>query len=168
MALAAALEAEACEILTDVDGVLTADPRVVHDAQRLDSVSYADMFILASSGAAVLMPPAVEYARVKGVSVHVRSSFTQKPGTWLTEDASQRDLVGMAHKAHDEIGVITVVGDASSQAMVKAERALSASGIRAGTVDAGDRFARIDVPAERVDDAVRLVHHALFEMEAKP
>ncbi len=166
--LAATLGAEACEILTDVDGVFTADPRVVSDAQRLDSVSYADMFILASSGAAVLMPHSVEYARVNGVPVHVRSSFTSEQGTWLVENAPKRDVVGIAHGTENETGVITVVGDAASQTMVMAESALNVAGISATLTDKGDRFARVEVPAERIEDAVRSVHEELFRLEATP
>jgi len=166
VALAATLGAEVCEILTDVDGVLTADPRVVPDAHRLDSVSYEDMLILALSGAAVLMPHSVDYARVKGVAVHVRSSFTHEPGTWLVEDAPNRDLVGMAHRAESETGVITVVGDAASQSMVMAESALRVSGISATIADSGDHFARIEVPVERIEDAVRSVHEQFFKVEA--
>jgi aspartate kinase len=85
VAMAAALGADVCEIYTDVDGVYTADPRLVPGARRLDAVSYEEMLELASSGAKVLMSRAVEYARRHGVRLHVRSSFTDEPGTWIQE-----------------------------------------------------------------------------------
>ena len=88
VALAAALEADACEIYTDVDGVYTADPRIVPTARKLHAVSYEEMLELAASGAGVLMLRAVEYARNYGVVLHVRSSFDYEDGTWVTEDVT--------------------------------------------------------------------------------
>jgi aspartate kinase len=86
VALAAALGADACEIYTDVDGVFTADPRVVRAAQKLHAVSYEEMLELAASGAKVLALRSVEFARNHGVMVHVRSTFTDEPGTWIREE----------------------------------------------------------------------------------
>lgn len=84
VALAAALKADVCEIYTDVDGVFTADPRVVKSARKVDWVSYEEMLELASSGAKVLYIRAVEFARRHGVTLHVRSSFTDREGTWIS------------------------------------------------------------------------------------
>ncbi|MGH3040588.1 MAG: aspartate kinase [Gaiellaceae bacterium] len=86
VALAAALGADACEIYTDVDGVFTADPRVVPAAQKLHAVSYEEMLELAASGAKVLALRSVEFARNHGVMVQVRSTFTDEPGTWIKEE----------------------------------------------------------------------------------
>jgi aspartate kinase len=86
VALAAALHAAACEIYTDVDGVFSADPRLVKYARKLDSVSYDEMLELAASGAKVLQLRSVEFARNHGVRLHVRSTFTDEPGTWITEE----------------------------------------------------------------------------------
>jgi aspartate kinase len=86
VALAGALGADVCEIYTDVRGVFTADPRVVPRARRLGSVSYEEMLELAASGAKVLQLRSVEYARRHGIRLHVRSSFTDEPGTWVTEE----------------------------------------------------------------------------------
>ena len=80
VALAAALGADACEIYTDVDGVFTADPRVVPDAQKLHAVSYEEMLEMAASGAKVLQLRSVEFARNHGVMLHVRSTFTERAG----------------------------------------------------------------------------------------
>ncbi|MEU7139239.1 aspartate kinase [Nocardia sp. NPDC046473] len=113
VALAAALEADVCEIYTDVDGVFTADPRIVPDAQRLEQVSYEEMLELAACGAKVLMLRCVEYARRYNVPVHVRSSYTDKPGTYVygsMEDIplEQAILTGVAHDRSE--AKVTVVG----------------------------------------------------------
>jgi aspartate kinase len=86
VALAAALGADACEIYTDVDGVFTADPRIVPDARKLHAVSYEEMLEMAASGARVLALRSVEFARNHGVKLHVRSTFTGENGTWITEE----------------------------------------------------------------------------------
>jgi aspartate kinase len=86
VALAAALNADACEIYTDVDGVFTADPRIVPDARKLHAVSYEEMLEMAASGARVLALRSVEFARNHGVKLHVRSTFTEETGTWITEE----------------------------------------------------------------------------------
>ena len=86
VALAAALAAERCEIYTDVSGVFTADPRIVPSARRLRHVSFEEMLEIASTGARVLSLRSVEFARSHRVPIHVRSSFTWEPGTWIVEE----------------------------------------------------------------------------------
>ena len=86
VALAAALGADVCEIYTDVDGVFTADPRVVPRAHKITSITSEEMLELAAAGAKVLYIRAVEYARRHGVVLHVRSSFNNNEGTWVTAD----------------------------------------------------------------------------------
>jgi aspartate kinase len=86
VALAAALGADACEIYTDVDGVFTADPRIVPGARKLHAVSYEEMLEMAASGARVLALRSVEFARNHGVRLHVRSTFTEEDGTWIIEE----------------------------------------------------------------------------------
>ncbi|MEU1206290.1 aspartate kinase [Nocardia sp. NPDC005825] len=113
VALAAALNADVCEIYTDVDGVFSADPRIVTDAQKLDSVSYEEMLEMAACGSKVLMLRCVEYARRYNVPVHVRSSYTDKTGTMITgsmEDIplEQAILTGVAHDRSE--AKVTVVG----------------------------------------------------------
>lgn len=90
VALAAALDADVCEIYSDVDGMFTADPRVVPTAQRIDFLTYPDAAELAAHGAKILHLRAVEFAQRHGVRLHVRSSFTEQPGTWVA--ASREDL----------------------------------------------------------------------------
>ncbi|MBP2321509.1 aspartate kinase [Kibdelosporangium banguiense] len=113
VALAAALNADVCEIYTDVDGVFSADPRIVPNARHLDRITYEEMLEMAASGAKVLMLRCVEYARRYGVPVRVRSSFNQKPGTVVTgsiEELSveQAMITGVAHDRSE--AKITVVG----------------------------------------------------------
>ena len=113
VALAAALDADVCEIYTDVDGVFTADPRIVPNARRLDTVSFEEMLEMAACGAKVLMLRCVEYARRYSVPVHVRSSYSDKPGTFVTgsmEDIpmEQAILTGVAHDRSE--AKVTVVG----------------------------------------------------------
>jgi aspartate kinase len=102
VALAAALNADVCEIYTDVDGVFTADPRIVTDARRLETVPYEEMLELAASGAKVLMLRCVEYARRYSVPIHVRSSYSTRQGTTVTgsvEDVpvEQAMITGVTH-----------------------------------------------------------------------
>ncbi|HID95650.1 MAG TPA: aspartate kinase [Candidatus Latescibacteria bacterium] len=94
VALAYALKANVCEILTDVDGVYTADPRVVPEARKLDVISYEEMLELASSGARVLNSRSVEFAKQHGVVIHVRSSFNDNIGTIIKEeDESMEEIL---------------------------------------------------------------------------
>lgn len=88
VALAAALGAETCEIYSDVDGVFTADPRIVSNARHIPQISYEEMLELAACGAKILHLRCVEYARREGVTIHVRSSFSNKPGTCVTGHAN--------------------------------------------------------------------------------
>jgi aspartate kinase len=113
VALAAALRAKVCEIYTDVDGVFSADPRIVPTARRLPSVTYEEMLELAACGAKVLHVRCVEYARRFRLPVHVRSSFSQREGTWVVQepegsDMEQPIISGVAHDRSE--AKITVVG----------------------------------------------------------
>jgi len=113
VALAAALHADVCEIYTDVDGVFTADPRIVATARRLPSLTYEEMLEMAACGAKVLHLRCVEYARRFRLPVHVRSSFSQRDGTWVVaepegNDMEQPIISGVAHDRSE--AKITVVG----------------------------------------------------------
>jgi len=110
VALAAALGAEVCEIYTDVDGVFSADPRLVPDARQLPRLSYEEMLELAACGARILHLRCVEYARRYGVRLVVRSSFSSKPGTTITGEAAveQAIISGVAHDLSE--ARVTVVG----------------------------------------------------------
>jgi aspartate kinase len=113
VALAAALNASVCEIYSDVDGVFTADPRIVPNARRLDTISYEEMLEMAACGAKILMLRCVEYGRRYQVPIHVRSSFSTKPGTIVAgsmEDLplEQAIISGVAHDRSE--AKVTVVG----------------------------------------------------------
>ncbi|HEY8703824.1 MAG TPA: aspartate kinase [Gaiellaceae bacterium] len=111
VAVAAGLQADVCEIYTDVDGVFTADPRVVPAARKLDAVTYEEMLELAASGAKVLALRSVEYARTHGVAVHVRSSFGEAGGTWIVkeEDVLEQAIIsGIASDSSE--AKVTILG----------------------------------------------------------
>jgi aspartate kinase len=121
VALAAALGADVCEIYTDVDGIFTADPRIVRGARRIPRISYEEMLEMAACGAKVLMLRCVEYARRYSIPIHVRSSFSNRSGTWVTEagraaagaetedEAMEQAIIsGVAHDRGE--AKITVVG----------------------------------------------------------
>lgn len=101
VALAVALKADMCEIYTDVDGVYTADPRVVPDAGKLDEVSYDEMLELAHLGAVVLHPRSVELAMQYGLPLHVRSSFNHNPGTIVKEAGNMEKSLLVTGVAYD-------------------------------------------------------------------
>jgi aspartate kinase len=101
VAVGAAVKADVCEIYTDVDGVYTADPRICPNARKLARVSFDEMLELASLGAKVLQIRSVEFAKRYNVPVHVRSSFSDEPGTWVVEEESSMEDVLVTGVAHD-------------------------------------------------------------------
>ncbi|GAB3056964.1 aspartate kinase [Monashia sp. NPDC004114] len=115
VALAAALKADVCEIYTDVDGVFTADPRVLPSARKLDVLSMEEMLDLAANGSKILHLRCVEYARRYGIPIHVRSSWSQRPGTWVKDNPYEGEgaveapiIAGIAHDRSE--AKITIVG----------------------------------------------------------
>jgi aspartate kinase len=114
VALAAALDADVCEIYSDVDGVFTADPRIVPTAQKRDRISYEEMLEMAACGAKILHLRCVEYARRYDMPIHVRSSFSKLDGTWIQDielegtTMEQAIIAGVAHDRSE--AKITVVG----------------------------------------------------------
>jgi aspartate kinase len=111
VALAAALGAEACEIYTDVSGVFSADPRIVPEAHRLSRISFEEMLDIAASGGRVLALRSVEFARNHGVPLHVRSSFTWEPGTWVVEEDPSMEQAVVTAVTHDTSEAkVTVTG----------------------------------------------------------
>jgi aspartate kinase len=137
VALAAALGADVCEIYTDVDGIFTADPRIVPGARRIPRISYEEMLEMAACGAKVLMLRCVEYARRYSIPIHVRSSFSNREGTWVTslqgqetegEAMEQAIISGVAHDRSEAkitiVGVPDKVGEAA-----RIFRVIAATGI---------------------------------------
>jgi aspartate kinase len=131
VALAAALGAEVCEIYTDVEGVFTTDPRIVPQARKLDTISNEELLELAASGAKVMMARSVEVARRFGVPLHIRSSFTTAPGTWIGQDDTSMEqaiISGVTyalddakvtiHHLPDKVGVAAKVFTALANAQI--------------------------------------------------
>src|SRR5690606_9781794 len=121
VALAAALEADVCEIYTDVDGIYTADPRIVPDAQLLETITYEEMLEMAACGAKVLHLRAVEYARRYNVPLRVRSSYNDKPGSLVTGSIEeipmeQAIITGVAHDRSEAKITVTDVPDTPGMA----------------------------------------------------
>jgi aspartate kinase len=133
VALAAALKADVCEIYTDVDGVFTADPRIVPTARRIPVISYEEMLEMAACGARVLQVRCVEYARRYGMPIHVRSSFSNRPGTWVKEGEEesgmeQAIISGVAHDRSEAKITVAGVPDVVGQA-ARIFRAIASAGI---------------------------------------
>jgi len=132
VALAAALGAEACEIYTDVEGVHTADPRIVSGAKKLHAVSYEEMLEMAASGARVLQLRSVEFARNHDVKLHVRSSFSEAGGTWIREEDErmlEKALIsGVTHRVEEIVYRVEGIGTA------RLFEALAEAGINVDTV----------------------------------
>jgi aspartate kinase len=124
VALAAALQADVCEIYTDVDGVFTADPRIVPNARHIKQITYEEMLELAACGAKVLMLRCVEYARRFKMPIHVRSSYTHRPGTIVTgsmEDlpVEQALITGVAHdRSEAKITIVAVPDEPGAAARI--------------------------------------------------
>ncbi|HZM83068.1 MAG TPA: aspartate kinase [Candidatus Limnocylindrales bacterium] len=124
VALAAALKADVCEIYTDVDGVYSADPRIVKDARQIEQVTYEEMLELAACGAKILHLRSVEYARRFGVPIHVRSSYSDKAGTMVSgsmEDlpVEQALITGVAHdRSEAKITIVSVPDEPGEAAAI--------------------------------------------------
>jgi aspartate kinase len=148
VALAAALHAEVCEIYTDVEGVYTADPRVVSSARKLPHVLFDEMLEMAATGGRVLALRSVEFARNHHVKVHVRSSFTWAPGTWITEEASMDATESM------EQAIISGVTHDTSEAKVTIEQVPDRPGVAATIFrDLADAGVNVDMIVQNVSTA---------------
>jgi len=123
MALAAAHQASVCEIYTDVDGIYSADPRVVADARKLDEVSFEEMLELSAAGAGVLMARSVEFGRRFNIPIHVRSSFSGREGTWVKEKTMEQAIIsGIAHDSSEAKLTVHGVPDTPGVAAALFER----------------------------------------------
>ncbi len=123
VALSAALGADACEIYTDVDGVFTADPRLVPNARKLAEVTFEEMLELAAHGSKVLMARSVEFGRRFGIPIHVRSSFNDTPGTWVKETTMEQAIIsGVAHDISEAKVTVVDVPDTPGVAASLFER----------------------------------------------
>ena len=155
VALAAALKGD-CEIYSDVDGVFTADPRIVPGARKLGQVSPMEMLEMAGSGARVLQLRSVEFARNHGVALHVRSTFSDAPGTWIREDSSMEDAIisGITHTTDEAYVTLTDVpdkpGTAASIFNAVAEAHINVDTIIQNAVTHGDADVTFSVPTDEL------------------
>lgn len=160
VALAATLNAEVCEILTDVEGVFTADPRIVPEAIKIDTIGYHDMISLAHHGAGVLADHSVEYARDNAVPVHVRSSFTMDDGTIVSDLPLAPGIVGIARRTLGDVSLVTVVGGVGGTVSDQATQALKEDLINANLGKSTDNSVTFSVPADSQARAVQCLHRA--------
>ena len=173
VALAAALRADVCEIYTDVDGVFTADPRIVPAAAKLPALSYEEMLDLAACGARVLMLRSVELARNAGVPIHVRSSFHGGDGTWIVkeEDMLERAIVsGVAHDTSEAKVTIASVPDRPGIA-ASLFRPLATAGINVDMIvqnvsEAGHTDISFTLPRDDLERALPVLNDVAVEMGA--
>ena len=163
VALAAALEAELCEIYTDVDGVYTADPRLLPEARRLDAVDSRDMLALARAGAQVLHPRSVELAAANHVPLRLLSSFTEGPGTAvrrLSDEARPR-FAGIAGRP--EQGRLTLAGaGADAAALAESTVLLAGAGLRVQAGSLEENAVTLTLPPERTLEAMKLLHREMI------
>jgi aspartate kinase len=173
VALAAATNADACEIYTDVDGVYTTDPRIVPHAHKLDRISYDEMLELASLGAKVLQIRSVEFAKRYNVRVHVRSSFNEEPGTWVVPEESNMEDVTVAGVAFDRDQAKITLTDVPDRPGLAAKifSPIAAKGIVVdmiiqNTGAAGKTDMTFTVPRLEVDAALKIVRDIAREIGA--
>ncbi len=169
VALAAALQADRCQIFTDVEGVYTADPRLVPGAKKLESISYEEMLTLATLGAQVLHDRCVSLARDKGVQVEVLSSFSDVPGTLVRalEPGETASVSGVARRLEEEKGtaLISVVGGdvlGQSHIVTRLSGALAKVGISVQKVNLDRHYLSLTVDIDQSEQAFCLVHRTLF------
>ncbi|HKN62875.1 MAG TPA: aspartate kinase [Gaiellaceae bacterium] len=162
VALAAALGADVCEIYTDVEGVFTADPRIVRDALKLGTVSYEEMLEMAATGARVMMARSVEIARRYGVRLHVRAAAGDSEGTWVAEEGDlvlEKAIVsGVTHDVSEAKATIVAVPDTPGVA-ARVFRVLADAGVNIdmivqnvsaeGTTDISFTLPKSDLPTAR-------------------
>ena len=174
VALAAALEADACEIYTDVDGVYTADPRIVPAARKVERLSYEEMLELAAQGAKVLQVRSVEFGRNHGVRIHVRSSFNSSEGTWIVpqEDMVEDAIIsGVAHDTSEAkvtvVGVPDRPGVAAGMFTALADANINVDMIVQNISSEGRTDISFTLPRGEIDQATELLDARLPEIGAE-
>ena len=159
VAIAAALRADRCEIYTDVDGIYTADPRVLPEARYLSEIDYEDMLRLAEAGSQVLHDRSVRLAMEQGVTVTLRSSFTGGGGSVVRrlEDSERPPYAGLTR--NPEAGTLTLVGrEAGAEALSRLVLALAEEGLPVLGGTLGEGFLRVQLPGERLEEGMHLCH----------
>src|SRR5205807_9114136 len=173
VALAATLGAAACEIYTDVSGVFSADPRIVPGAHRLPQLSYEEMLEIAASGGRVLALRSVEFARNHHVPLHVRSSFTWEPGTWVKEENRSMEQAIVSAVTHDTseakltvTGVPDRPGIAARLFRALADRSINEDMIEQNVSQAGTTDISFTVPHADLATAVNVSRSLQPELAA--
>jgi aspartate kinase len=171
VALAAALGADACEIYTDVDGVFTADPRIVSDARKLDEVSFDEMLELSGAGAGVLMSRSVEFGRRFNIPIHVRSSLSGQVGTWVKETTMEQAIIsGIAHdRSEAKVSVIRLPDRPGVAATVfgpLADAGVNVDMIVQNIAHDGTTDISFTVPRSQVEEAERIAKDVAVEVGA--
>jgi aspartate kinase len=173
VALAAALGAEVCEIYTDVSGVFSADPRVVPEARKLSRVSFDEMLEMAATGGRVLALRSVEFARNHHVPIHVRSSFTWEPGTWVVEEdptVEQAIISAVTHDTSEAKVTIAQVADrpgvAAALFRALADEAINVDMIVQNVSTAGHTDISFTVPRDDLHRALTVVGKVAADLEA--
>jgi aspartate kinase len=172
VALAAALGADSVEIYTDVDGVFTADPRLVPDARKLDEVPFDEMLELSAGGAGVLMSRAVEFGRRFDVPIHVRSSFHDAEGTWVRESPMEQAIIsGIAHDRSEAKVTVNGVSDRPGVAAALFG-SLAAAGVNIDMIvqnvsHDGSTDISFTVPRANLVDAERISKQVAGEIDAE-
>lgn len=174
VALAAALDADRCDIFTDVDGIYTADPRIVPDARLLRHVSYEEMLEMAASGAKVLMARSVEYGRNYGVTIRVASSFTEDPGTIVAEEDATVEKAIISGVTHDTSEAKVTVHGVPDRPGVAARlfRAVAVGGVNVDMIvqnvsTAGVTDISFTVPRDEIERARAIIDPIVLEIAAK-
>jgi aspartate kinase len=172
VALAAALGAASVEIYTDVDGVFTADPRIVPEARKLDEVPFDEMLELSAGGAGVLMSRAVEFGRRFDIPIHVRSSFHDGEGTWVRESPMEQAIVsGIAHDRSEAKVTVNRVPDrpgvAASLFGALAEAGVNVDMIVQNVSHDGSTDISFTVPRAKLVDAERISKQVAGEIGAE-
>ncbi len=171
VALAAAMGADACEIYTDVDGVYSADPRLVPTARKLDEISFEEMLELSASGAGVLMSRSVEFGRRFNIPIHVRSSFNDHPGTWVKETTMEQAIIsGIAHDTSEAKVTVRGVPDKPGVAAAlfepMADRGINVDMIVQNVSHDGSTDISFTVPAAAVAPAAEIARSVATSVEA--
>ena len=172
VALAAALKADSCEIYTGVDGVYTTDPRVVPEARQMARISYDEMLELASAGAGVMHNRSIEFARKFGVPVHVRSSFSDRPGTMISADpeSGEQSVCGAAMLKHEARVTVEGVPDRPGAAMTifskVANKNIAMDMIVQNVGERGAADISFTVPRDELPATLKAVERGVQELSA--
>lgn len=172
VALAASLDADGCEIYTDVSGVFSADPRLVPSARRLSSIAFDEMLEMAATGGRVLALRSVEFARRYNVPLHVRSSFTWERGTWVTKEKQMEQAV-VAAVTHDTSEVKVTISSVPDKPGVAARvfRSLADAAVNVDMIvqnvsTQGTTDISFTVPADDLDKALEVMGDVVTEVGA--